>query len=151
MKVEPAHLRGVDTTEAIPSPAISNVSTGAARGGPAVLLRLEGLAAAALACIAYSHFGGSWGWFAALFLVPDLSMLGYLISRRVGAVTYNAAHSTLGGIAVAATGVALGENTLLLAASIWIAHVGADRALGYGLKYATAFGDTHLGRKGQRS
>ena len=34
------------------------------------------------------------------------------------------------------------------AALIWIAHIGLDRALGYGLKYATGFGDTHLGHIG---
>ena len=34
-------------------------------------------------------------------------------------------------------------------ALIWIAHIGLDRALGYGLKYATGFGDTHLGRIGR--
>ena len=33
---------------------------------------------------------------------------------------------------------------------IWIAHIGMDRMLGYGLKYASGFGDTHLGRIGQR-
>jgi hypothetical protein len=32
---------------------------------------------------------------------------------------------------------------------IWLAHIGADRGLGYGLKYATAFGDTHLGYIGR--
>jgi len=36
-------------------------------------------------------------------------------------------------------------NMLLLAVgTIWFVHIGADRALGYGLKYATGFGDTHL-------
>jgi hypothetical protein len=29
---------------------------------------------------------------------------------------------------------------------IWLAHVGADRLLGYGLKYPTGFRDTHLQR-----
>jgi len=31
-------------------------------------------------------------------------------------------------------------------ALIWFAHIGADRALGYGLKYPSAFSDTHLQR-----
>ena len=30
-------------------------------------------------------------------------------------------------------------------ALIWAAHIGVDRVLGYGLKYPTAFRDTHLG------
>lgn len=119
---------------------------GTVRGGPALILRVEGLAVLVAACVAYSKLGGSWGWFAALFLVPDLAMLGYLIDSRVGATSYNAAHSTLGGLALAALGVMLGSHAMLLGASVWIAHVGFDRALGYGLKYASAFGDTHLGQ-----
>jgi hypothetical protein len=38
---------------------------------------------------------------------------------------------------------------LLPIALIWIAHIGLDRAFGYGLKYGSAFGDTHLGQKGR--
>ena len=34
-------------------------------------------------------------------------------------------------------------------AAILIAHVGFDRALGYGLKLPTSFRDTHLGRIGR--
>ena len=38
---------------------------------------------------------------------------------------------------------------LLQLAAIWVAHVGFDRLLGYGLKSAAGFGFTHLGRKGK--
>jgi hypothetical protein len=34
-------------------------------------------------------------------------------------------------------------------ATIWIAHIGFDRALGYGLKYGSGFTHTHLGRIGR--
>ena len=34
-------------------------------------------------------------------------------------------------------------------AMIWLAHIGIDRALGYGLKYSAGFGFTHLGRIGK--
>jgi hypothetical protein len=34
-------------------------------------------------------------------------------------------------------------------ALIWAAHIGFDRLLGYGLKYPTAFTDTHLGKIGR--
>lgn len=37
----------------------------------------------------------------------------------------------------------------MLAASVVAAHVGFDRALGYGLKLPTGFKDTHLGRIGR--
>ena len=82
------------------------------------------------------------------FLAPDLAFLFYLVSARIGAVAYNALHTTLGPLALAAlaawAGWGLGEALAL----IWLANVGVDRALGYGLKYATGFGDTHLGRIG---
>lgn len=122
---------------------------GGVRGVPRTLLRVEGALLFAAALVAYAHLGGRWGWFAALFLVPDLSLLGYLANPRVGAAVYNAGHSYAGPALLAAASVALGAPSLLLGAAIWIAHVGFDRALGYGLKYGTAFGDTHLGRVGR--
>jgi hypothetical protein len=114
------------------------------------MLRLEGAAALAGASLAYSAIDGRWGVFAALFLVPDLSMLGYLAGRRVGAACYNAAHSYLGPATLAALGAAMSIHMPLFVACIWAAHVGFDRMLGYGLKYGTSFGDTHLGRRGRR-
>ncbi len=87
--------------------------------------------------------------FAALFLVPDLSMLAYFAGRRIGAVSYNLAHSYILPIALAAAGVVLSRHGLLAPALIWIAHIGFDRMLGYGLKYPTAFGHTHLGLVGK--
>ena len=38
---------------------------------------------------------------------------------------------------------------VLSLAMIWLAHIGIDRALGYGLKYQTGFAFTHLGRIGK--
>jgi Domain of unknown function (DUF4260) len=116
-------------------------------GGPKVILRLEGLALLAGALFAYHHVGLGWGWFAALFLVPDLSLLGYLTGPRTGAIVYNTGHSTVGPAALALVG--LHAPAVLPFAAIWFAHVGFDRALGYGLKYASAFGDTHLGKIGR--
>jgi hypothetical protein len=99
--------------------------------------------------VAYSALGGRWGLFALLFLLPDLSMVGYLAGRRVGAASYNAAHSYFGPALLAALGAVLHAHGALLIACIWAAHVGFDRLLGYGLKYATSFGDTHLGQRGR--
>jgi hypothetical protein len=124
--------------------------TGAASGAPRMLLRLEGAAALAGASLAYSTIDGRWGVFAVLFLLPDLSMLGYLAGRRVGAACYNAAHSYLGPALLAALGTMMSMPTPLFVACIWAAHVGFDRLLGYGLKYGTSFGDTHLGLRGRR-
>ena len=125
-------------------------SPGATHGVPRALLRLEGAVTLTLALSAYAHLGGRWGWFAALFLIPDLSLLGYLANARVGAVAYNAAHSYVGPALLALVALKVGAPSWLLGVAIWVAHVGFDRAMGYGLKYATAFGDTHLGRVGRR-
>jgi uncharacterized protein DUF4260 len=46
-------------------------------------------------------------------------------------------------------GFALASPLTLSIAMIWLAHIGIDRALGYGLKYEAGFTFTHLGRIGQ--
>jgi hypothetical protein len=114
-----------------------------------LLLRLEGLAVLAAAASAYAFIGGSWLSFALLLLAPDLAMIGYRFGPVVGAVAYNAAHTDLAPAALGAAGPALGAPTILALALIWIVHIGLDRALGFGLKFVTGFGDTHLGRSGR--
>lgn len=128
---------------------MSTEAAGAVVGAPRLILRLEGVALALAAAFFYWRLGGSWILFAVLFLAPDLSFLAYLVSPRAGALAYNAAHATLGPLALLALGAWLGSAIAEHSALIWLAHVGFDRALGYGLKYASAFGDTHLGRIGR--
>ena len=118
-------------------------------GSVAVTLRLEAAVALAAAVLAYRALGGGWGMFAVLFLAPDLSMLGYLLSRRVGAATYNVGHSYLTPALVALAGLTSHTDLLYRLTAIWVAHIGFDRLLGYGLKYPEAFGATHLGLKGR--
>ena len=84
-------------------------------------------------------------------LAPDLSFLAYLVSPRIGAIAYNALHSTTGPFALFAVAFWAAEGVGEKIALIWLAHVGLDRALGYGLKYAASFNDTHLGRIGRGS
>ena len=126
------------------------LAIGAAAGGVRALLRAEGLALAAAATAAYAHAGFSWGLFAALFLAPDLSFAAYLFGPRWGVAAYNFVHSTLAPLALGGAAFALGAPEAEAIALIGLAHIGFDRALGYGLKYPTAFGDTHLGRSGPR-
>lgn len=121
---------------------------GGVHGLPRLLLRVEGGLILAAAMLAHARLGGSWGTFALLFLLPDLSMLAYLVGPRAGAAAYNAAHSHIAPALLVAAAYTLGAPLLLLGAAIWAAHIGFDRMLGYGLKYGTAFGDTHLGRVG---
>ena len=117
-------------------------------GTPKWLLRLEGLSALTAATIAYTSLGTGWRLFALLFLVPDISMAGYLAGRKAGAMTYNIGHSYIGPLIVLAAGQIESARMTLAIGLIWAAHIGFDRALGYGLKYAEGFGFTHLGRIG---
>ncbi|WP_421850193.1 DUF4260 domain-containing protein [Novosphingobium sp.] len=137
-------LAANDVNEQAAAPA----GLGAARGMVAGLLRLEGAVALALATIAFHRMGGSWWQFAYLFLLPDLSMLGYLANRRLGAWLYNAGHTYGLPALLALATLALANLHLLPIAAIWAAHIGFDRLMGYGLKYETAFGATHLGWRG---
>jgi hypothetical protein len=122
---------------------------GAVIGAPKLFLRLESLALAAGAAFFYWQFGGSWILFAVLFFAPDLTFLAYLLSPRAGAIAYNAVHTILGPLVVLVAGAWFGSAAAEHVALIWLAHVGFDRALAYGLKYASAFADTHLGRIGR--
>ncbi|MBN8995691.1 MAG: DUF4260 domain-containing protein [Rhizobiales bacterium] len=124
---------------------------GAATGGVRLLLRLEGFALFAAAIGAYVTLDGRWWLLAILILAPDLAFLGYLAGNRLGAAAYNAAHSTIGPLALGCVALAAHWPTVLSIALIWAAHVGIDRALGYGLKYADGFGNTHLGRIGRQA
>jgi hypothetical protein len=112
-------------------------------------LRLEGVAAFALALLIFARGDPSWRLFALLILAPDLSFFGYLAGPRVGALVYNAAHSYAGPLLLAAALLATGYS--IAVPLVWCAHIGFDRMLGYGLKYPTAFTDTHLGRIGRPS
>lgn len=123
--------------------------SGATTGGVRLALRLEGLSIFIAASVAYSQFGPGWGTFALFFLTPDLSFLGYLAGPKIGAVSYNVAHSLVGAVACFVASLVFPIPLLLTAGIIWVAHIGFDRALGYGLKYSVGFGFTHLGRIGR--
>src|ERR1700689_351271 len=114
---------------------------GAANGPVRALLRLEALALFLAAVALYVHSGAGWKLFAILILVPDLSMVFFLGGPRICAMAYNTVHSTHGPIALAAASFFISQPLLMPIALIWAAHVGIDRALGYGLKYPSAFGD----------
>jgi hypothetical protein len=123
--------------------------SGETAGTVRLVLRLEGLCVLVAALLAYAKFGVGWGTFALLFLVPDISFLGYLAGPRIGAVSYNIAHSYIGAVICVVISFLLAAPFFLSAGMIWSAHIGFDRALGYGLKYAAGFGFTHLGRIGR--
>jgi uncharacterized protein DUF4260 len=111
-----------------------------------LLLRLEGLAIAIAALVLFAELDASWWIFAAVILAPDLAFAGYAAGPRVGAATYNLTHNLILPIALGTTGVVADSDPTSAVALVWLAHIGVDRLLGYGLKYATAFRDTYLQR-----
>ena len=112
----------------------------------ALALRLEGLAVGSAAAVLYFDQGYSWIVFVVLLLAPDLGMLGYLAGPRVGAATYDLLHFEAFPVVLGLIGLLADADVLVQLALIWLTHIGVDRALGYGLKYPTAFRDTHLQR-----
>lgn len=86
-----------------------------------------------------------WWYFPALLFLPDVSMLGYLISPRLGALTYNFGHHKGLAVALDLAGVWLKSPGLELTGIILFAHSSFDRLMGYGLKYPDQFKHTHLG------
>jgi hypothetical protein len=129
-----------------PAPASAPTENAAAFSTPRLLLHLEGFAAFITAIILYADREFS-GWaFALLFLVPDLAALGYLRNLKIGALTYNLVHTYVMVGVLVAIGWFLDIDLALQLGLILMAHIGIDRTLGYGLKYPSAFKDTHLQR-----
>src|SRR6266436_3443851 len=85
--------------------------------------------------MAYSATGQSWWLVLLTLLVPDLLMLGYLGGARLGALSYNFAHSTPLPAVMVALGWWQGQPVVLALGLVWLTHIGADRLMGYGLKY----------------
>jgi hypothetical protein len=111
---------------------------------PTHILRLEGAGLAAVATATYFVLGGPIWLFLVLALAPDISMVAYLGGARVGSTVYNAFHTYLAPATLGVVGVWFTVTPFALIALVWAAHIGVDRAVGYGLKYPTGFGHTHL-------
>jgi hypothetical protein len=111
---------------------------------PRVLLHVEGAAVFLVVLLLYWRIDGNWLLFVVLLLAPDISMLGYMRNTRVGAAIYNLFHSYVVPLLVGSVGLVLGDTLTQALVLIWLAHIGMDRALGFGLKYPDAFKHTHL-------
>jgi hypothetical protein len=125
------------------------MTPGAVGGVPRWILRVEGLAVLGVSLLLYRQFGGGWGLLVLCFLLPDLSILGYLAGPRAGATLYNLAHSYIGPILLWLATRSISSSWAVFAVLIWTAHLGFDRAAGYGLKYSSSFANTHLGTLGR--
>lgn len=113
---------------------------------PRALLHLEGAVVAVVAVTLYLWAGHPWWLLLALALAPDLAMVAYALGPRVGATAYDVAHTYALAVPLAALGVVADVDAAVQVGLVWSAHIGVDRAVGYGLKYPTRFEDTHLQR-----
>jgi hypothetical protein len=111
-----------------------------------VLLHVEGAVIAAAAIALYFHLDYPWWLLLVLALAPDLSMLGYVAGPVAGRAAYDAAHTYAVPVGLAAIGVLADSDLAVQIGLVWTAHIGIDRAIGYGLKYRSGFKDTHLQR-----
>jgi hypothetical protein len=116
---------------------------------PIIVQRLEAAAILAASVLAFHASGWSWWWFVALLFLVDYSLAGYLIGPKFGAALYNSMHSLIGPSALLGWWALDGPFASLAIGAVWLAHIGMDRAFGYGLKYEDGFHHTHLGTIGR--
>lgn len=119
--------------------------------GPLRIQRTEGLIILVFALLVFGSTGVSWWWFGGLLLFPDISMIGYLVNPSTGAAVYNAGHTLVGPALLYGWYLLDGPLLAIAVGTIWLAHIGMDRLLGYGLKYRDDFRHTHLGRIGPKT
>jgi hypothetical protein len=111
-----------------------------------MLLRAEGVTVAVASITLYFNADHPWWLLVVLVLAPDVSMVGYAAGPTVGAAAYDVAHTYSLPVVLGAIGVVADTETAVQLSLIWLAHIGVDRAIGYGLKYPSGFKDTHLQR-----
>lgn len=110
------------------------------------IIKLEELAEFILGLFFFSVLHYDWWWFPVLLFVPDLSMIGYLVNPKLGAIVYNFFHHKALAILSIIFGYVLINNPLSLAGAILLSHSAMDRVFGFGLKYPDSFKNTHLGK-----
>lgn len=114
-----------------------------------VYQRIEGLAVFCAATFVYFQNGYSWIAYILLLFVFDVSMAGYVANPRIGALLYNFGHSLVVPAILAVVYAITQSDFILGLVCLWFAHIGIDRALGYGLKFTSGFQHTHLGKIGK--
>jgi hypothetical protein len=115
------------------------------------LLRSEEFLLLILAVFLNTYLPYAWWLYWALFLTPDLSMIGYAINKRIGAACYNIVHHKGVAIVIYLAGIYLQSPALQFTGLLLLGHSAFDRVFGYGLKYADDFKHTHLGWIGKNT
>ena len=110
-----------------------------------MLLKGEEITEFLITIFVFNQLTLPWWMFLLFILAPDLGMLGYLFSNRIGAFCYNLLHFKALGILLALVGWYSSNEYAAFAGLIIFGHAALDRVFGYGLKYTTGFKYTHLG------
>ena len=113
-------------------------------------IKIEEAAMFVATIVLFYHKGFTWWLYPLLIFSPDLSMLGYLVNTRIGALTYNIAHNKAVAIIIWLAGVYLCSDGLIITGMILFGHSSMDRLIGYGLKFSDDFKHTHLGWIGKK-
>ena len=117
---------------------------------PVLYQRLESALIFIASLYFYLHLHFNLIWFVILLLSIDVFIVGYLFSKFTGAFIYNLGHTYIIPALILVFGTVTGTSLLIALGLIWSAHIGMDRAFGYGLKFNTGFQDTHLGHIGHK-
>lgn len=117
---------------------------------PVFFQRLEGAVIFASATWAYFYFDFNWLAYILFLFAFDIFMVGYLANPRIGAFVYNLGHSLAVPLLLVVAALLAVNSFLLGLAYLWLAHIGIDRAAGYGLKFTSGFKYTHLGNIGKK-
>ena len=113
------------------------------------VIKLEELGLFILGIYLFSLLNYQWWWFLVLILAPDFSMIGYAVSNKIGALSYNLFHHKGIAILLYLIGCYLQIEVMQLIGIILFSHSAMDRIFGYGLKYEKGFKYTHLGKIGK--
>ncbi len=117
------------------------------------VVSVEYLTAAILVAVFYVTVGGfAWYWLPISFFLFDISLVGYLISKHIGALTYNLIHSLVGPVILTLGYIVIDSKPAwLFIVLLWLFHIFVERALGMGLKHSKGLHHTHLGPIGKAS
>ena len=108
------------------------------------IVRIENGFAFAISFYIYVHLNFPIWLFFVLLLVPDITMIGYAMNKKIGALVYNIGHSLIVPLLFFISYFYFSNDYLLITSIIWLAHIFMDRLLGFGLKYEDTFNITHI-------
>lgn len=115
------------------------------------LIKLEELAQVLLSIYLFSLLPFTWWVYPVFFFAPDLSMVGMLLNKRLGALVYNFIHHRALALGIFILGGLLGVPLLSLTGVMLLGHSSFDRLLGFGLLDTDSHNSTPLDSIHQRA